>query len=243
MAAHMKWKQELQAFCKANMAQVQRLTYELCAIPAPTGSEGRRAQFCLSYLRGHGAAAYLDEAGNVVFPYACEGSGKVLVLAAHMDTVFPEGTPLGVREEGGRAFCPGIGDDTANLAVLLVLAAWFAQHAPHTRQGIVFVCNVCEEGLGNLKGTRELMRQWAARTGAFLSLDCTCEAVFHRAVGSKRYRVTAHTEGGHSFSAFGSTNAIEVLARLVQDIYALQVPQREGSTTTYNVGLWKAAPL
>lgn len=237
MAAHMKWKQELQVFCKANMAQVQRLTYELCAIPAPTGSEGRRAQFCLSYLRGHGASAYLDEAGNVVFPYACEGSGKVLVLAAHMDTVFPEGTLLGMREEGGRVFCPGIGDDTANLAVLLVLAAWFAQHAPRTRQGVVFVCNVCEEGLGNLKGTRALMRQWAARTGAFLSLDCTCEAVFHRAVGSKRYRVTAHTEGGHSFSAFGSTNAIEVLACLVQDIYALQVPQREGSTTTYNVGL------
>ena len=70
MAAHMKWKQELQAFCKANMAQVQRLTYELCAIPAPTGSEGRRAQFCLSYLRGHGAAAYLDEAGNVVEVFA-----------------------------------------------------------------------------------------------------------------------------------------------------------------------------
>ena len=138
MAAHMKWKQELQVFCKANMAQVQRLTYELCAIPAPTGSEGRRAQFCLSYLRGHGASAYLDEAGNVVFPYACEGSGKVLVLAAHMDTVFPEGTPLGMREEGGRAFCPGIGDDTANLAVLLVLArpcstARWAQSATASR--------------------------------------------------------------------------------------------------------------
>lgn len=85
MAAHMKWKQELQAFCNANMAQVQRLTHELCAIPAPTGSEGRRAQFCLSYLRGHGAQAYLDEAGNVVFPYACEGGGKVVVMAAHMD--------------------------------------------------------------------------------------------------------------------------------------------------------------
>ncbi|HIV88177.1 MAG TPA: M20/M25/M40 family metallo-hydrolase [Candidatus Ruthenibacterium merdipullorum] len=237
MAAHMKWKQELQAFCNANMAQVQRLTHELCAIPAPTGSEGRRAQFCLSYLRGHGAQAYLDEAGNVVFPYACEGGGKVVVMAAHMDTVFPEETPLGVREEGDKAFCPGIGDDTANLAVLLVLAAWFAQHAPRTEQGIVFVCNVCEEGLGNLKGTRALMRQWAARTVAFLSLDCTCEAVFHRAVGSKRYRVTAHTEGGHSFSAFGNTNAIEVIARLVQDIYALPVPQHAGSTTTYNVGL------
>ena len=150
MAAHMKWKQELQAFCNANMAQVQRLTHELCAIPAPTGSEGRRAQFCLSYLRGHGAQAYLDEAGNVVFPYACEDGGKVVIMAAHMDTVFPEETPLGVREEGDKAFCPGIGDDTANLAVLLVLAAWFAQHTPRTEQGIVFVCNVCEEGLGNL---------------------------------------------------------------------------------------------
>ena len=80
MAAHMKWKQELQAFCNANMAQVQRLTHELCAIPAPTGSEGRRAQFCLCYLRGHGAQAYLDEAGNVVFPYACEDGGKVVVM-------------------------------------------------------------------------------------------------------------------------------------------------------------------
>ena len=173
----------------------------------------------------------------MVFPYACEDGGKVVIMAAHMDTVFPEETPLGVREEGDKAFCPGIGDDTANLAVLLVLAAWFAQHAPRTEQGIVFVCNVCEEGLGNLKGTRALMRQWAARTVAFLSLDCTCEAVFHRAVGSKRYRVTAHTEGGHSFSAFGNTNAIEVIARLVQDIYALPVPQHAGSTTTYNVGL------
>lgn len=109
MAAHMKWKQELQAFCKANMAQVQRLTYELCAIPAPTGSEGRRAQFCLSYLRGHGAAAYLDEAGNVVFPYACEGSGKVLVLAAHMDTVFPEARRWACGKRAAERSAPALG--------------------------------------------------------------------------------------------------------------------------------------
>ena len=231
------WKKCLKEFCKHNAGEVQRLTYELCAIPAPTGNEGRRAQYCLSYLRGHGAQAYLDEAGNVVFPYACDGPEKVLVFAAHMDTVFSEDTPLCVREEGEKAFCPGIGDDTANLAVLLVLAAWFAQNAPRTKQGVVFVCNVCEEGLGNLKGTRALMQQWAERTRMFLSLDCTCEAVFHRAVGSKRYRVTAHTEGGHSFSAFGNTSAIEVISHLVENIYSIQVPRHGQSTTTYNVGL------
>ncbi len=76
MAAHMKWKQELQAFCNANMAQVQRLTHELCAIPAPTGSEGRRAQFCLSYLRGHGAQAYLDEAAMWCFPMRARAAAK-----------------------------------------------------------------------------------------------------------------------------------------------------------------------
>ncbi|MBQ8683867.1 MAG: M20/M25/M40 family metallo-hydrolase [Clostridia bacterium] len=230
---------EIQTFIEQNEAELLQILRELCAIPAPSHEEGERAAYCLRYLEGIGAqGAYIDAAQNVVFPLHCEGSNTMTVFAAHTDTVFPDREPLPYYEDEAVIRCPGVGDDTAGVAVLLLMAKYFVQQALCPPGGILFVCNACEEGLGNLKGTRQLFADYAGRIRQFVTFDSTSFAgMVDRSVGSHRYRVTARTAGGHSFNAFGNRNAIEVLAGIIQDLYAIPVPQKEGSKTTYNVGL------
>lgn len=126
--------------------------------------EEKRAEFCRDWLLRNGASpeqVHIDEALNVV----CEVPGEtdeVIVFMAHTDTVFPDLEPLPYHEENGRMFCPGIGDDTANLAVLLMLAKYVLTRGLRSKYTVVFAANSCEEGLGNLKGSFQLMRTMAA---------------------------------------------------------------------------------
>ena len=156
---------------------------------------------------------------------------------AHIDTVFPDLQPMPMREEAGRLYCPGVGDDTANVAGMLTLMDIFHRLNARPTCGVLFVCNSCEEGLGNLAGCKAIMRDFAPRVKAFLSLDDQSTHVCARAVGSARYRITAETRGGHSFADFGARNAVEVLSRLVCALYRQHVPRAAGSLTTYNVGV------
>lgn len=231
----------------------------LARIPAPTGKEGRRAQFCRDWLTAHGAqGTYIDSAGNVIFPYHTEVPGEaanrdggihqkaeaageernrqLIVFDAHMDVVFPDETELPLTEREGRIYCPGVGDDTANLAVLLMTAAYAAEFQPDTgAYGVLFVCGAGEEGLGNLRGVREICASFGRRIRAFYAFDLTMEEYTCRAVGSLRYRITVHTKGGHSYHCFGSPNANAELAGIIQKLYRLKVPVR--GKTTYNVGM------
>lgn len=133
---------------------------------------------------------------------------------------------------------PGVCDDTANLAVMMVSARYFVQRKLRAKCGLLFVANSCEEGLGNLKGSRGSYRTTAAASANFTpSTVRTWRRVVTSAVGSHRYRVTVRTEGGHSYGAFGNRNAIYYLSSIINTIYTMKVPQKEGVKTTYNVGV------
>lgn len=218
--------------------QLKQLIRDLCAIPAPSHHEERRAEFCKAWFEAHGGqGVYIDEALNVVCPWNVTEDGPVVVIMAHTDTVFPDLEPLPFREDQNYFYCPGVCDDTAQLAQLMVCADWFMNHCPRPQVGVLFVANSCEEGLGNLKGSRQIVRDYGSRMRELISIDSAeFVAVCNEAVGSHRYRVTVRTEGGHSFGAFGNRNAIAVLSGLIQALYSVKVPQEGGSKTTYNVG-------
>jgi acetylornithine deacetylase/succinyl-diaminopimelate desuccinylase-like protein len=131
---------------------------------------------------------------------------------------------------------PGIGDDTANLAALLLCAKYLVKEKlqPRDGKGLLIVANSGEEGLGNLKGSREICRVFGDRIDEFVSFDGTYEEIVEKAVGSKRYRITVRTEGGHSYMDFGNRNAIYYLASMIDALYTIKVPQ--GGKTTFNVG-------
>ncbi|MBR3978713.1 MAG: M20/M25/M40 family metallo-hydrolase [Oscillospiraceae bacterium] len=227
----------MKTYIEQNSALLYQTLKELCAIPAPSHLEHKRAQYCKTWLENHGATGvYIDEALNVIFPINCQGSNEITVFAAHTDTVFPDTEPMPYHDDGEKIFCPGVADDTASVAILLLTAKYFVENNIVPKKGIMFVLNSCEEGLGNLKGTRQLFESFANRIKAFITLDSSLGKVVDCAVGSHRYEVHVATEGGHSFNKFGNRNAIAELSRIVSEIYKIQVPQKEGTKTTYNVG-------
>lgn len=229
--------EEEKSYIREHEEEGYQLLKKLAQIPAPSNHEERRMEFCRKWLEECGAkGVYVDSAGNVVYPHYVTEENPVIVFMAHMDVVFPDETPLPWKEENGRLYCPGVGDDTANLVALLLSVKYVVQRdlKPENGCGILFVCNTGEEGLGNLKGSRKICEDYGKRIKAFTSFDCGMDTIACRAVGSERFRVTVRTEGGHSYSCFGNTNAIAVIADLVREIYEISVP--EGGKTTYNVG-------
>lgn len=227
-----------QTYINENYEATLELLRDLCHIPAPSHKEHARAEFCKNWFENIGAKdVYIDEALNVIFPLNCENSNEITVFAAHTDTVFPDMEPLPYHEDDENIYCPGVGDDTASLAVLMMTAKYFIEKQLIPSKGILFVCNSAEEGLGNLKGTRQLMSDYAERVARFITFDSNLNTINHRCVGSHRYHVEVKTEGGHSFQKFGNPNAIAVLSGIVHEIYSIQVPQLENTRTSYNVGI------
>lgn len=211
------------------------LLKELGSVPSPTRHEDERAVFCRDWLMSKGARdVYIDDAKNTICRINYTDDRELIVFAAHTDIVFPDTEPLEVIEENGRLYAPGIGDDTGNLVNLLLCARYLLENGTGTEYGVLIVANSCEEGLGNLDGTKALFEKYGSRVKYYYSFDgympdCCCGAV-----GSHRYKVTCTTEGGHSLVDFGKPNAIEHLCRLVEELYSIEVPQE--AKTTYNVG-------
>ena len=228
-------REKIREWCDARAEEQQRLLCEIAAIPSPSHHEERRAAFLLDWLHGHGLRdAYMDEARNVLLPLR-GGSGEgVIVISAHTDVVFPDTEPLPVRMDEERIYAPGVGDDTANVAALLLCAEFFRDRPPAVP--MLLAWNSCEEGLGNLKGARAICDAFAGRIRAYISFDGQYTSLVNRAVGSERWRVTAHTAGGHSYGAFGAPSAIAEAAGLITDLYRQQVPVSDGHKTTFNVG-------
>lgn len=225
-------------YIEAHQDETLNLLIELAQIPAPSHQEDKRVTFCVDWLKANGVeGVYADEAKNVICPFGNCGEGSPLVVfLAHSDVVFPDTEALPLHIEGDKLCCPGVGDNTVNVVHLLMAARYLAQHKLQPKEGgVLLVVNTCEEGLGNLYGTRRLMEAFGGQITGVYALDCENGIVYVDAVGSLRYRVTVKTEGGHSFTNFGNRNAIAYLASLISDLYQLKVPEQ--GTSTYNVGV------
>ena len=210
----------------------------LAAIPAPSHDEGRRVAFLLDWLAGIGIGnAYADEAKNVIVPFAAPDAEGLTIYTAHTDIVQPDTVPLPVVQEGDLLKAPGVGDDTANVVGILMTLKYIKEHGLVPKEPVIFVLNSCEEGLGNLKGIRQIMKDFGARTKEHISFDGPYDfGMITQAVGSERWRVSVKTVGGHSYAAFGNPNAIVELSKLIVKLNGQEVPKKEGVHTTFNVG-------
>jgi tripeptide aminopeptidase len=210
---------------------------QLTEIEAPPFGEETRAEEYRRRLTALGFAnVRIDGEGNVIAERPGTGSGPVVVISGHLDTVFPKGTDVRVRREGNRLLAPGIGDDGRGLAVVLTVARAFQQLQIPTTGTILFIGTVGEEGQGDLRGVRHLFqRELAGRVGYFISVDGTGFGVVNAAVGSNRYKVSFKGPGGHSYGAFGMPNPAHALGRAVAAIADLQVPTDPKTTFSVSV--------
>ena len=212
------------------------LQARLCEIPAPPFQEAARAQELLRLFQELGLRdVRQDAAGNVIGVRPGRAARPNLVFAAHLDTVFPAGTPIKVVRQGALLKAPGIGDDARGLAVLLAVIAALNHARLETHGTITFVADVGEEGLGDLRGVKCLfLDSLKGQIDRFVSVDGTGLGITHLGVGSNRYKVTFHGPGGHSFASFGMANPIHAMGRAIAKIDALDVPREP--RTTFNVG-------
>ncbi|MBX3174054.1 MAG: M20/M25/M40 family metallo-hydrolase [Gemmatimonadaceae bacterium] len=209
----------------------------ICEIPAPPFKEQARAEEFRKRLTSFGYAnARIDAEGNVIAELGA-GNGPTVMIAGHLDTVFPEGTDVTTTRTENRVAGPGIGDDCRGLAVVLTLAKAFKEIGIVPKGRVLFVGNVGEEGPGNLRGVRHLLtKEYAGKVDYFISVDGSGGAgITSRAVGSHRYTISFEGPGGHSYGAFGMTNPMHAMGRAIARIADLQVPS--GSKTTFNVGI------
>ncbi len=219
-----------------NEKEFKELFKSLAVIPAPSGEEDKRVAFCLDWFSENGISAYSDSAKNVIVPLGNTDGSDITVFLAHTDVVFPDTTPLPFSEDEEKIYNPGAGDNTVHAVMLMLAAKYINDNKLVPKNGMLLVLNSCEEGLGNLKGIKQIMKDFDDRIKRVISFDGQYKTVVKRVVGSERYRITVRTEGGHSFGAFGNSNAIEKASRLVCDFYNVEVPKNGDSKTTYNVG-------
>ncbi len=216
-------------------------TITLTEIPAPPFKEQARAKAYMAMLRAHGLTdVEMDAEGNVMGLRRGTGpaGAPLVVLAAHLDTVFPEGTPVKVRREGTKLSAPGIGDDTHSLAVLLGYVRALDAAKIKTKRDILFVGNVGEEGPGDLRGVRYIFTKgkYKDRVAAFFSMDGTAaDRVTFGAVGSKRYRVTFKGPGGHSYGAYGLVNPMAAMGTTVVEMNKIVTPTTPKTTYATSV--------
>jgi acetylornithine deacetylase/succinyl-diaminopimelate desuccinylase-like protein len=224
------------------------LAVQIQQIPAPTFHESKRAEFMRSLFEQEGLKnVAMDEVGNVYGLIASTASStkpirpgekinsKPLVVSAHLDTVFPFEIDLSVRRENGLLHGVGIGDNSIGVAALIGLI-WLIRERKIALQGDVWVvANVCEEGLGDLRGMKAIVDRYERNVLAYLVLEgLALGHVYHRAVGVRRYRITVKTKGGHSWSDYGQLSAIHELAKLVVQLTSIELPKEP--RTTMNVG-------
>jgi len=220
--------------------RVTELAVQIQKIPAPTFEEKKRAEFVCALFAEEGLVdVSIDEAGNAYgrlqAGQARVASAKPLIISAHLDTVFPLNTDLTATRTTGQIHGPGLGDNSLGVAALFGLLWMLRDRRIEPGGDIWFVANTCEEGLGDLRGMKAVVERFGANVQAYLVLEgLALGHVYHRAVGVKRYRITARTPGGHSWSDYGRPSAIHELSKLVVQLTSLGLPTQP--RTTMNVG-------
>ncbi|MSR35839.1 MAG: M20/M25/M40 family metallo-hydrolase [Gemmatimonadetes bacterium] len=212
---------------------------ELTEIAAPPFGEGPRSERMAELMAAAGLErTERDALGNVVAWWG-RASRAPLVVSAHLDTIFPQGTDVRVRQDGDRWIGPGISDDGRGLAALLALARALANGGIRPHRPILFAATVGEEGEGDLRGVRYLFRRGgpAAEAAAFISLDgAGLSRIVTGGLGSRRFRLTVRGPGGHSWVDWGTPNPIHALGRAVAAFTELALAQEP--RTTLSVGRW-----
>jgi len=226
------------AWLRAQEAQFAHWQLDLARIPAPPFGEAGRAAWLANKFRELGLDdVHNDDVGNVFGIHPGFGRNYV-ALSAHMDTVFPAGTPLNIRQQSNRLFGPGVSDNGAGLTAMLAIAALLRSVRIRHALPFLFIANVGEEGEGDLRGMRHIFSapRWKDSIAYNLVLDgAGSDTIVAEALGSRRFEVIVRGPGGHSWSDFGAPNPILVLARAIQSF--AQTPVPSSPKTTFNIGV------
>jgi len=221
-------------FLKANASATTEEQIRITEIAAPPFHEGARAAYMKKLLTTAGLRVDMDATGNVIGEFAGT-SPDIVMLTAHMDTVFPAGTTVNVKREGNRLLAPGISDNGTGLAAMVVIARSFHEMKIRTKNTILFVADVGEEGEGNLRGMRALVDAYKKHLKYVIAIDGSAtEYITTAALASRRIEITLSGPGGHSWSDFGVPNPIHALGRGIARFVSARVP--ESPRTSFNVG-------
>jgi tripeptide aminopeptidase len=216
-------------------AEMIREQFRLTEIPAPPFKEEVRAAYYLTLMQNRGLEdAYIDSEGNAIGIRRGNGDGPTLLVAAHLDTVFPEGVDTSIELRGGRYYAPGIGDDTRGLAAMLSIIETLNDSGIQTHGDIMFAANVGEEGRGDLRGIKAIFRDHPQIDG-FVSIDgVRLRRITTGGTGSRRFEFQFSGPGGHSFGAFGLASATHAMGRTINKIADFETPSFP--KTTFTVG-------
>lgn len=225
-------------FFETNAEAITDEHIRICSIPATPFGERERAEYLSRKFSNLGLTEVeIDDEGNCVGLIKGASRSPLMVVSAHLDTVFSSDTDFTVVRRENRLLAPGIADDGCGLAALIAIAQAIQTERIRTEGSILFVGTVGEEGEGNLRGVRYLLTRgrWASKVDAFLSFDGPgADRITNRALGSRRYRVELAGLGGHSWGDFGLPNPIHALGRAVSRLAAYPAPKEP--RTTFNVG-------
>jgi len=223
------------AWFARNLAWINEQQSRLTEIPAPPFQEAQRAAAVKLLLASSGLEVQIDKTGNVIGELRGTNEKEMVVLSAHLDTVFPPSTEIKVRHDGHRLLAPGISDNGTGLAALIAIARACQESRIRPRRTILFVADVGEEGEGNLRGMRALIETYKPKLKAVIVLDGSgTDHVTTKALASRRLEATITGPGGHSWSDFGMPNPINALVRASVRFINTKVPA--APRTTYNIG-------
>ncbi|HEY6804142.1 MAG TPA: M20/M25/M40 family metallo-hydrolase [Pyrinomonadaceae bacterium] len=224
------FEQEAETITKEHIA--------ICSVPASPFAEQQRAEYLRDKFIEIGLTdVSLDGIGNCLGMFKGNTDKPLMVVSAHLDTVFAPGTDFTVRHQGERLLAPGISDDGCGLVALMAISRALIRYNVRTAGSILFVGTVGEEGEGNLRGVRYLFSEgeWAGRIDSFLSFDGPgVDRITNQALGSRRYRVVLRGQGGHSWGDFGVPNPVHALGRAISRLANYPLPKEP--RTTFNVG-------
>lgn len=225
-------------FIDSHLEKISEEHIRICSIPAPPFGERERAEYLSKRFCELGLVdTQIDEEGNCLALRRGQSTAPLVVVSAHLDTVFPAATDFTVRRAGAKLLAPGISDDGCGLAALMAIVEVLAAAGIETEGSLLFVGTVGEEGEGNLRGVRYLLTrgEWANRIDAFLSFDGPgTDRITNGALGSRRYRVHLRGTGGHSWGDFGVANPVHALGRAITKLASYPAPKEP--RTTFNVG-------
>ena len=218
-----------------NLAWINEQQLRLTEIPAPPFQEAQRAAAVKTLFASFGLQVQIDKTGNVIGELRGSSEKEIVMLAAHLDTVFPASTDVKVRRDGERLLAPGISDNGTGLAALVAIARACLEARVKPRRSILFVADVGEEGEGNLRGMRALVDAYKPKLKAVIVLDgSSTDHVTTKALASRRVEATISGPGGHSWSDFGMPNPINALVRASVRFINTKVPL--APRTTFNIG-------